>query len=122
MPRRWATRTSKQTKNIVEELNHFICHSNKIEFTAQRLERNLKSIFHSPNVASDSNHDSTANNLEYLAQLTPENITKTLANRQDITPVEVSEISDRIIVVKERLSEEIDAQQKQINELAQESR
>ena len=120
MPRRWATRTSRQAKDVAEELEEFLSYSNKIEFTPERLEHNLKSIFHNPKIQSHNNNDVTTNNFARLAELTPTNITKSLSARQDITPIESKQISDRLIAITHQLSEEIKIQQEQTKALVRE--
>ncbi|WP_019508001.1 hypothetical protein [Pleurocapsa sp. PCC 7319] len=123
-PRRWKTRTSQQVENVVDELEDFFSYSNKIELTAERLEHNLKSIFHRSKASSDSNSDSVDKNLEQLANITSDdnindNIKKSLAARQDITSVEIAQISDRFIAITEQLSAEMKTKQEETNELVQ---
>ena len=108
LPRRWATRTSQKAGDVVDELENFLSHSDKIEFTSQHLEGNLSSILHLLKTQSHSNSNSTANNLDRLEKLTPAKITQSLSNRKDLTPVEIEQISDRV-------SQEIKTQQEQTN-------
>lgn len=123
LPRRWKTRTLRQVKDVANELEDFFSYSNKIELTAERLEHNLKSIFHRSKTSSDSNSDSVDDNLEQLAKLTSDNINdnirKSLAARQDFTPVEIAQISDRVIAITDQLSSEMKTKQEQTNKLVQ---
>ena len=119
LPRRWATRTSKQVSDVVDELEAFLSHSNKIELTAEHLEHNLKGIFHRVKTWSNLQGDTAVDNLDRLAKLTPANFTQPLAARQDITPVEIEQISVRSVAIIDRLSQEIKTQQEQTNQLVQ---
>ncbi|MDJ0635121.1 MAG: hypothetical protein QNJ34_18160 [Xenococcaceae cyanobacterium MO_188.B29] len=119
LPRRWATRTSQQVRELMDELEDFLSYSNKIEFSSERIERNLQRIFHQSPTWSHSLSNSAANNLDRLAQLTPAKITKSLSSRQDLTPVEVEQISDRFMAITHQLSEEIKTKQHQTNQLVQ---
>ena len=111
LPRRWATRTSR-TRDLVD-IEDFLSHSDKIEFTSQHLKRNLSSILHSSTQSSNSN--STTDPLDRLAKLTSANITQFLSHRQDLTPVEIEQISDRFKAITAQLSEEVQNQQEQTN-------
>ena len=109
LPRRWAIRTYKQTQDVVEELQDFFSHSNKIEFNSEQLEDHLKSIFHRSKKQSDDDRHSTVENLDRLS----ENITQSLAKRNDLTSVEVAQISDRFTAITHRLK----TQQNQTNQV-----
>ena len=126
LPRRWATRTSKEVSNIaddvVDELETFLRYSNKIEFTAEHLEHNFKSIFHrakGSKLKTKFKQDAADDQLESLAKLTPANITQSLTERSDLTPSEISQISDRSVAMIHQLSQEIKTQQEQANQLVQ---
>jgi hypothetical protein len=111
-PRRWSTRTVKKVNNIVEELENFLSYSDKTELSLEKLERNLNSIL-KPLKSHTTEH------LERPTKLTPEVINKSLASRQDLNLVEVKQISDRLIAITNKLSEEIQTTQKQTNQLFQ---
>lgn len=119
LPRRWATRTSAPVKNIKDELEDFLSYSNKIELTSEHLERNLKSIINRSQKWSHSLSDSTANNFEQLAELTPATINKSLSLRPDFTPAEVEQISENFMMITHRLSEDMKTTQVQTNQLVQ---
>lgn len=117
MPKRWAKRTSRQAKNLVDELEDFVRYGNKVEFDSEHLKRNLNRIFHPAELYS--HQDSGVSNLERLQQLTPAKITESLTNREDLTPAEAAEISDRFSKVKEQKLAEIQTQQEQANQQTQ---
>lgn len=114
LPRRWLTRTSKQAKDVVEEIENFLSHSHKIDLTPKYLEHNLESIFQR---AKTEHH--SPNYLDRLAELSPSNITNLLTSRNDLTPVEIAQISDRSIDIIRKVSETVKIQQQQSNQLIQ---
>ena len=118
-PRRWAKRTSKGAKDTVAELKDFFRYSNKLEFTSERLEQELKSIFNRSKIQFDSEEDSTADNLASRLESTLANVTRSLDSRPDLTPIEIEQTRDRSVAILERLSAEIKTQQEQTNELVQ---
>ena len=113
-PRRWATRTSERAKDTVAELKDFFHHGNKLEFTSERLEGELKSIFNRSKIKFDSEEDADyfESQLESMA-----NATHSLEFRADLTPLEIEQTRDRSVAIIERLSAEITTQQEQTNEL-----
>ncbi|MBE9043412.1 hypothetical protein IQ255_03140 [Pleurocapsales cyanobacterium LEGE 10410] len=115
LPRRWATRISGQAQDLVDELQDFLSQSNKNEFTPEHLERNLNSIVH-----RSTTQPFDSNNLDRLTKLTPANINQALASRQDLTPNEIEQISDRLINITEELSAAVKTQQEQTNQYVQE--
>ncbi len=116
-PRRWATRTTGQAKNAVDELVDFFSHSNKIELTSEHLEHELKSIFNRSKTQFDSEEDSAATGGGRLLESTLASVSKSLSDRQDLTAVEIEQISDRFVAITQQLSEEIKTEQEQANEL-----
>jgi len=118
-PRRWAKRTSQGAKDTVAELEDFFRYSNKLEFTSERLEQELKGIFNRSKIQFDSEEDTTADNLASQLESTLENVTRSLDSRADLTPIEIEQTRDRSIAIIERLSAEIKTQQEQTNELVQ---
>ena len=116
-PRRWATRTTGQAKDAVDELVNFFSHSNKVEFTSEHLEHELKSIFNRSKTQFDSGRDSIAAGGDRLLESTLASVTKSLSERQDLTAVEIEQISDRFVAITQQLSEEIRTEQEQTNEL-----
>ena len=116
-PRRWATRTTEQAKDAVDELVDFFSHSNKVELTSEHLEHELKSIFSRSKTQFDSEHDSIAAGGDRLLELTLASVTKSLSDRQDLTALEIEQISDRFVAITQQLSKEIRTEQEQANEL-----
>ncbi len=121
-PRRWATRTTRQAKNAVDELADFARHGNKIEFTSEHLEQELKSIFNRSKTQFDSEPDSAASSDDHLLESTLVSVNKALSERQDLTAVEIEKISDRFADITQQLSAEIRTKQKQTNELTEDLR
>ena len=117
-PRRWATRTSKQTKDTVAELADFFRYGNKLEFTSERLEQELKSIFNRSETQFDLEEDAGAKNRESQLELAA-NVTRSLNSRSDLTPFEIEQTRDRALAMIKRLSAEMRTQQGQTNELVQ---
>ncbi len=115
-PRRWATRTTGQAKNAVDELVDFFSHSNKVEFTSEHLEHKLKSIFNRSKTQFDSELDSAVAGGDRLIE-SMASVTKSLSERQDLTAVEIEQISDRFVAITQQLSQEIRTEQEQTNEL-----
>ena len=115
-PRRWATRTTGQAKNAVDELVDFFSHSNKVEFTSEHLEHELKSIFNRSKTQFDSELDSAVAGGDRLIE-SMASVTKSLSERQDLTAVEIKQISDRFVAITQQLSQEIRTEQEQTNEL-----
>jgi hypothetical protein len=122
LPRRWATRSSQQVKNLVKELEDFFRYGNKIEFTSEHLEQQLRSIFNRSNIQSDPESYTNADDGHPLLALTPADITKSLSLRQDLTPIELQQISDRLVTIIAQLSEDSKSQQEQANELIEDLR
>ncbi len=123
LPRRWATRSSQQVKNLVKELEDFFRYGNKIEFTSEHLEQKLRSIFNRSNIQSAPESYTNADNRRHpLLALTPADITKSLSLRQDLTPIELEQISDRLMTIIAQLSEESKSQQEQTNKLIEDIR
>ena len=118
-PRRWATRTTRQAKNAVDELEDFFSHSNKVEFTSEHLEQELKSIFNRSKTQFDSEGDSADSNGDRLLESTLTSVTQSLSERQDLTAVEIEKISDRFVAITQQLSQEIKNQQEQTNQLTE---
>ncbi len=116
-PRRWTTRTTGQAKNAVDELVDFFSHSNKIEFTSEHLEHELKSIFNRSKTQFDSGRDSIVAGSDRLLESTLASVSKSLSDRQDLTPFEIKQISDRFVAITQQLSKEIRTEQEQANEL-----
>ena len=115
-PRRWAKRTSEGAKDTVAELEDFFQHGNKLEFTSECLEPELKSIFNRSKIQFDKEDaDDLAPQLESMA-----NATHSLESRADLTPIEIEQTRDRSLAVIERLSAEMKTQQEQTNELVKE--
>ena len=118
-PRRWATRTTGQAKDAVDELVDFFSHSNKVEFTSEHLEHELKSIFNRSKTQFNSGTNSIAAGGERLIESTLASVSKSLSKRQDLTAVEIEQISDRFLAITQQLSEEIRTEQEQTNELVE---
>lgn len=119
LPRRWATRTSRQAQDLVGELQDFLSHSHKSEFTSKNLKRNLESIFHRSTRQHYNAHNNSTNNIDRQAKLTPADITQSLSYRQDLTSDEIAQISDRFLATTSQFSDKIKTQQEQTDRLFQ---
>ena len=99
LPRRWAIRSYRQAQDLVEELQDFFSHSNKVEFDSEHLEHHLENIFQRSEQQSHDDRNATAENLDRLTA----NVNQSLAKRQDLSSVEIAQISDRFTAITDRL-------------------
>lgn len=106
-PRRLARRTQQKVQDFQSTIADYLRSTDKEEFNPEGIKRDIQLLLHDPRAGAESLQDR-------LSKIDRESLIALLSQREDISEEDAKRIVDQILVVRERVLEQIDTIQRKL--------